>query len=200
MSIGNTYSNNDLGMLSNIHLNGFATPGFALGDGDLTTSGPGWEFPSLNGVAALGQWNTAPIHESTGFHSSLNCADLLNSWNYTAPVAWNQASMNLSGPNNSTDRKRKRVVEDVTDEPVKRISHKSSSTSPSEQSPQTSESSTIESPVVDANGAKSEKRFACPYYKNNPGKFRQKRTCCGPGWPTVHRVKYDLSQGHLTQS
>jgi len=32
--------------------------------------------------------------------------------------------------------------------------------------------------------------------KSNPGKFRQKRTCCGPGWPTVHRVKEHLYRCH----
>lgn len=32
-------------------------------------------------------------------------------------------------------------------------------------------------------------RFACPYYKKNPRKYREWRICCGPGWTTVHRVK-----------
>lgn len=58
-------------------------------------------------------------------------------------------------------------------------------------------SATSESPAasfsaeaaVVGDSKKLEKRFACPYFKNNPGKFRHKRTCCGPGWPTVHRVK-----------
>lgn len=33
------------------------------------------------------------------------------------------------------------------------------------------------------------KKFACPYYKNDPERFRDKRTCCGPGWDSVHRLK-----------
>lgn len=32
-------------------------------------------------------------------------------------------------------------------------------------------------------------RFACPYYKHDPQRFKDHRTCLGPGWPDVHRVK-----------
>lgn len=31
--------------------------------------------------------------------------------------------------------------------------------------------------------------FACPFYKHNPERYETSRTCCGPGWATVHRVK-----------
>lgn len=45
----------------------------------------------------------------------------------------------------------------------------------------------------DRNGNKRFKshnrRFACPYYKHDPGKYRQERTCCGPGWQDLHRLK-----------
>lgn len=33
-------------------------------------------------------------------------------------------------------------------------------------------------------------RFACPFYKHDPSRYRNRRTCPGPGWPTVHRMKY----------
>lgn len=33
------------------------------------------------------------------------------------------------------------------------------------------------------------KRFACPFYKNDPERYKYRRTCCGPGWPQFHRVK-----------
>jgi hypothetical protein len=36
---------------------------------------------------------------------------------------------------------------------------------------------------------KREPKFACPYYKHNPVKYREHRTCLGPGWISVHRVK-----------
>lgn len=36
-------------------------------------------------------------------------------------------------------------------------------------------------------------KYACPYYKYNPGRFRNERTCCGPGWEDIHRVKCVLS-------
>jgi hypothetical protein len=35
-------------------------------------------------------------------------------------------------------------------------------------------------------------RFACPFYKHEPHRFRNRRTCPGPGWPTVHRMKEHL--------
>ncbi|KAI1168109.1 hypothetical protein F5B18DRAFT_348664 [Nemania serpens] len=34
--------------------------------------------------------------------------------------------------------------------------------------------------------------FACPYYKHNPTKLTYQRVCCGPGWNSIHRVKYDV--------
>ena len=33
------------------------------------------------------------------------------------------------------------------------------------------------------------RRFACPYFKRNTQHHRLPRSCKGPGWPTVHRVK-----------
>lgn len=32
-------------------------------------------------------------------------------------------------------------------------------------------------------------RYACPYFKYNPSKYKDWRGCPGPGWPDVHRVK-----------
>jgi hypothetical protein len=39
-------------------------------------------------------------------------------------------------------------------------------------------------------------RFACPFYKHEPHRFRNRRTCPGPGWPTVHRMKEHLYRAH----
>lgn len=39
-------------------------------------------------------------------------------------------------------------------------------------------------------------RFACPYYKHDPQRFKDHRTCLGPGWPDVHRVKEHLRRSH----
>lgn len=36
----------------------------------------------------------------------------------------------------------------------------------------------------------SKLRFACPYYKRNPAKYRTERTCTGPGWDNIPRLKY----------
>jgi hypothetical protein len=32
-------------------------------------------------------------------------------------------------------------------------------------------------------------KFACPFFKNNPTKYQTWRSCPGPGWDEVHRVK-----------
>lgn len=149
-----------------------------------------WHFSSLDDVSALAQWNTAPIMPAgaPASYASLNCTDMLGSWNYTAPVAWSYSNSNTT-ESPSGSRKRKLELSLEEDLGARRVSPKSSNPSPQT----TSTSPTVdESPVAaaEAGGRKTaEKRFACPYYKNNPGKFRQKRTCCGPGWPTVHRVK-----------
>jgi hypothetical protein len=39
----------------------------------------------------------------------------------------------------------------------------------------------------------SGKRLACPYYKHNPHAQLPSRACSGPGWPSVHRLKFVLS-------
>ena len=39
-------------------------------------------------------------------------------------------------------------------------------------------------------------RFACPFYKHDPDRYRNRRTCPGPGWPTVHRMKEHLYRSH----
>lgn len=33
------------------------------------------------------------------------------------------------------------------------------------------------------------KKFACPYFKHNPRRYQSVRSCPGPGWDTVHRLK-----------
>lgn len=35
----------------------------------------------------------------------------------------------------------------------------------------------------------NEKTFACPFCKHDPAKYKKTKTCCGPGWEDVHRVK-----------
>jgi hypothetical protein len=32
-------------------------------------------------------------------------------------------------------------------------------------------------------------RFACPYHQYDPARFGTERTCCGPGWIEISRVK-----------
>lgn len=31
--------------------------------------------------------------------------------------------------------------------------------------------------------------FACPFYSHDPAKYKAVKTCCGPGWTNVHRLK-----------
>lgn len=35
----------------------------------------------------------------------------------------------------------------------------------------------------------SGRKFACPYFKRDPGKYRNSRSCTGPGWASVRRTK-----------
>ncbi|KAK1754421.1 hypothetical protein QBC47DRAFT_218003 [Echria macrotheca] len=39
-------------------------------------------------------------------------------------------------------------------------------------------------------------RFACPFAKHNPVRFRNVKTCCGPGWVDPHRVKEHVYRRH----
>lgn len=34
-----------------------------------------------------------------------------------------------------------------------------------------------------------QRKFACPFFKHNSLRFRQMRSCPGPGWATTHRLK-----------
>lgn len=43
----------------------------------------------------------------------------------------------------------------------------------------------------DADPKKLHKKLACPYYKHDPHKRRSSGACCGPGWDSVHRIKYN---------
>lgn len=42
------------------------------------------------------------------------------------------------------------------------------------------------------------RKFACPFCQHNPAKYRTVKTCCGPGWDSVHRVKCVLSHPLLS--
>jgi hypothetical protein len=43
---------------------------------------------------------------------------------------------------------------------------------------------------VDPSSDSQRLRLACPYFKRNPASCAGIRTCTGPGWPSIHRVKY----------
>jgi hypothetical protein len=42
-------------------------------------------------------------------------------------------------------------------------------------------------------------KLACPFFKRDPDKYSQFRTCVGPGWDTVHRLKY-VAQSYSAQN
>ncbi|KAF5532829.1 hypothetical protein FNAPI_12843 [Fusarium napiforme] len=42
----------------------------------------------------------------------------------------------------------------------------------------------------------SRPRFACPYHQRDPKRFGTERTCCGPGWLEIGRVKEHLERRH----
>lgn len=35
-----------------------------------------------------------------------------------------------------------------------------------------------------------QRRFACPFFKRNPGRYQEVRSCPGPGYKSIHRLKY----------
>ncbi|TDZ24868.1 hypothetical protein Cob_v002528 [Colletotrichum orbiculare MAFF 240422] len=39
-------------------------------------------------------------------------------------------------------------------------------------------------------------KLACPFFKHNPRKYKNKRPCCGPGWDHVHRIKEHIYRKH----
>ncbi|KAI9685725.1 MAG: hypothetical protein M1822_004285 [Bathelium mastoideum] len=43
----------------------------------------------------------------------------------------------------------------------------------------------------------SQENLACPFYKRNPDLYRDKRSCPGPGWPSVSRLKFHLYKHHV---
>ncbi|KAM7211105.1 hypothetical protein V8F06_013501 [Rhypophila decipiens] len=45
-------------------------------------------------------------------------------------------------------------------------------------------------------GNTSLRRFACPYFKHNPTGHEVARSCAGPGWETIHRVKEHIYRTH----
>lgn len=40
-------------------------------------------------------------------------------------------------------------------------------------------------------------KFACPFFKRNPEKYKRYRSCPGPGWDTVHRLKQHIYSRHM---
>ncbi|KAH6898092.1 hypothetical protein B0T10DRAFT_555429 [Thelonectria olida] len=38
--------------------------------------------------------------------------------------------------------------------------------------------------------------FACPFYRRNPTKHMKPRSCGGPGWPSIHRLKEHIYRCH----
>ncbi|KAK0641665.1 hypothetical protein B0T16DRAFT_219086 [Cercophora newfieldiana] len=40
------------------------------------------------------------------------------------------------------------------------------------------------------------RKFACPFFKHNPQRYGSERSCLGPGWISVHRVKEHIFRRH----
>ncbi|KXH46095.1 hypothetical protein CNYM01_06832 [Colletotrichum nymphaeae SA-01] len=39
-------------------------------------------------------------------------------------------------------------------------------------------------------------KFACPFYKHDPARYKSHRTCVGPGWHGIHRMKEHIYRAH----
>jgi len=42
--------------------------------------------------------------------------------------------------------------------------------------------------------------YACPFYKHNQAKYKHVKTCCGPGWPSIHRTKEHIYRSHSSKN
>jgi len=40
------------------------------------------------------------------------------------------------------------------------------------------------------------KKLACPFARHDPARYKSVKTCCGPGWADVHRVKEHIYRRH----
>ncbi|KAK3939249.1 hypothetical protein QBC46DRAFT_316115 [Diplogelasinospora grovesii] len=49
---------------------------------------------------------------------------------------------------------------------------------------------------TDGNGGSM---FACPFCKHDPDRYKTVKTCCGPGWINVHRVKEHIYRRHSSK-
>lgn len=104
-----------------------------------------------------------------------------------APVYPPMVDLQPEMPDEETDHvQTKRRIE-----PVDRQEHKTASTVPGDGDGDGRRKRARKiSSAPKGEGLKGEKKFACPYYKRNPKKYRNWTSCPGPGWEEVHRVKY----------
>ncbi|KAK4213923.1 hypothetical protein QBC37DRAFT_422344 [Rhypophila decipiens] len=51
--------------------------------------------------------------------------------------------------------------------------------------------------LKERDNARSAQRLACPYFKKDPTRYQQWRSCPGPGWGTVHRMREHLYRCHV---
>lgn len=49
------------------------------------------------------------------------------------------------------------------------------------------------------NEGEGKRRLACPFFKYNPSKYVSERTCSGPGWSSVHRLKCVVKSAYSKQ-
>ncbi|KAF2498724.1 hypothetical protein BU16DRAFT_536726 [Lophium mytilinum] len=52
-------------------------------------------------------------------------------------------------------------------------------------------------PSPTASGDTADRKLACPFFKRNPSEHCQCRSCTGPGFPTVARMKMHLYRNHM---
>lgn len=58
------------------------------------------------------------------------------------------------------------------------------------ETPEDGDSDGFKKPRMDSHSSPtSPLRFACPYYRRKSQKQQKHRSCAGPGWTSVHRVK-----------
>lgn len=158
-------------------------------DGDSASESDDYSTDSSDGNAQNLAWRIRVMNDlmstfCTVFHTMLRRQIQRNAQTYLR--SHNNGSKSsaapTSGPSRTSDagaRKRKRGVDDDDDDDDDSKDKRSGD-----------DGNKRRLPVRDSFGmAAASEKFACPYYKRNPPRYKNCRGCPGPGWDTVHRVK-----------
>ena len=100
--------------------------------------------------------------------------------------------------NNDHDDDHHQILLDEKVSPTTRTTKTKTSTSPTSSSQQQQKRTKRSSgdPDSESKNNNNTLRYACPFAKHDPVRYRHVKTCCGPGWGDPHRVKEHVYRRH----